>query len=391
MLSLTEDLTDRQKLIISTIRRMMEKYGDDYWFSLDKERKYPDEFVREFEGAGFAAAPVPTEYGGPGLGIKDASLILEEVNALGGNCQPFHGQYYLLSMLSRFASKELKEEFLPRIARGEIRLQTFALTEPEAGTETTRIRTFAEKRGHMYHIRGHKIFISRLEQSDLMVLAARTTPYENVQKKTDGISLFLAPLSAAEGVKFNKIEVMLNSQTYELFIEDLKIPERYLIGEEGLGFKYLLNILNPERILLASECIGDARWFIDKAVNYAKSRIVYGRPIGINQGVQFPLASGYANLVGAREVRSLAADLFDRGADVRIVGAQANISKYLATECSWQAANAAMDVYGGYGMATASHIERKFRETRLYRVAPIPQNLVLAYIAQSVLELPRSY
>lgn len=369
----------------------MEKYGDDYWFGLDREKKYPDEFVEEFERAGFAAAPVPTEYGGPGLGIKDSSLILEEINALGGNCQPFHGQYYLLSMLSRFASNELKQEFLPRIAKGELRLQTFALTEPEAGTETTKIRTFAEKHNHTYRVNGHKIFISRLEQSDLMVLAVRTTPYDKVLKKTDGISLFLVPLASLGGLKYSKIDVMFNSQTFELFIEGLEIPERYLIGEEGLGFKYLLNILNPERILLASECIGDTRWFIDKAVNYAKSRTVYGRPIGSNQGVQFPLAETYAKLVAAREVRSSAADLFDRGADVKIVGAQANISKYLATECSWQAANVAMDIYGGYGTATENHIERKFRETRLYRVAPIPQNLVLAYIAQSVLELPRSY
>lgn len=388
---LDENLTDGQRLAISSIRQLMERYGDDYWFKLEKERNYPEQFVTEFEKAGFAAAPIPEEYGGPGLGIKDASLILEEINALGGNCQPFHGQYYLLSMLSRFASAELKQEYLPRIAKGELRLQTFALTEPEAGTETMRIRTFAEKHNHGYRITGHKIFISRFEQSDLMVLAARTTPYENVQKKTEGISLFLVPLAEVKGIQHNKIEVMFNTQTYELFLEDLELPERYLIGEEGLGFKYLLNILNPERILLASECIGDARWFIDKAVSYAKSRVVYGRPIGSNQGVQFPLAEAYANLIAARGVRSTAADLFDSNADVKTVGAQANISKYLATECSWQAANAAMDVYGGYGMATDSHIERKFRENRLYRVAPIPQNLVLAYIAQNVLELPRSY
>ena len=386
-----EDLNERQTLAISSIRQLMTKYGDDYWFGLEKEKKYPEEFVSEFEKAGFAAAPIPEVYGGPGLSIKDASLILEEINSLGGNCQPFHGQFYLLWMLSRFASDELKREYLPKIAKGELRLQTFALTEPEAGTETTKIRTFAEKDGDTYRISGHKIFISRYEQSDLMVLAARTTPYEAAAKKTEGLSLFLVPLAEARGIRHSKIDVMFNTQTYELFIEGLELPERYRIGEEGAGFKYLLNILNPERILLASECVGDARWFIDRAVNYVKARNVYGKPIGANQGVQFPLADVYANLVAAREARSKAADLFDQGADLKNVGAHANIAKYLATECSWNAANIAMDVYGGYGMALDSHVERKFRETRLYRVAPIPQNLVLAYIAQSVMELPRSY
>ncbi|MDV3243642.1 MAG: acyl-CoA dehydrogenase [Nitrososphaerales archaeon] len=272
-----------------------------------------------------------------------------------------------------------------------MRLQSLALTEPEAGSESTKIKTFAEKRGGFYHVKGHKVFISRVEHSDLMVLVARTTTYERVEKKTDGISLFLVPLGEAKGIEAHKLKMMFNSQTYELFIDDLRIPESNLIGEEGEGFRYLLNVLNPERILLAAECIGDARWFIDRSVEYAKGRVVFGRPIGSNQGVQFPIAEVYAKLLAAENVRTSAAELFDSGADERSVGEYANAAKYLASECSWQAANVAMDVHGGSGLAVGNHIERKFRETRLYRVAPISNNLVLSYIGEHVLGLPRSY
>ncbi|MDG6898372.1 MAG: acyl-CoA/acyl-ACP dehydrogenase [Nitrososphaerota archaeon] len=369
----------------------MERYDEAYWEGLDREGSYPDEFARAMEEQDLAAAPVPRSYGGPGLGVYDASLILEEINAKGGNCQPFHGQYYLLFSLAKFASKELKERYLPRIAKGEMRIQSLALTEPEAGSETAKIRTYARREGDSYVVKGHKIFISRVENSDLMVLAARTTPYEEVKKKTDGISLFLVPLSEARGIESRRLEMMFNSQTYELFIDELKIPAENLIGAEGEGFRYLLNVLNPERILLASECIGDARWFIGKSVEYAKERIVFGRPIGSNQGIQFPIAEAYARLLAAEKVRTSAARLFDSGAVEAAVGEQANVSKFLASECSWQAANMAMDVHGGSGLAVGSHVERKFRESRLYRVAPVSNNLVLAYIAEHVLGLPRSY
>lgn len=389
--SYRESLTDDQKLIASTVNQIMRKFGDDYWHGVEVAGKYPNDFVAEFEGAGLTALPVPEEYGGAGLGIREASLVLEEINAHGGNCQPFHGQYYLSFMISKFASSMLKKQYLPSLAKGKLRMQTFALTESEAGSESTRIKTFAEKKNGMYIVRGHKIYISRIEHSDLMVLAARTTPYDSVEKKTDGISLFLVPLKDASGLRVQRITTMFNSQTYEVFLDDLTIPEENRIGEEGKGFKILLNVLNPERILLASECIGDARWFIRKSVDYAKDRIVFGKPIGANQGIQFPIADAYAKLLAAERVRARAAELYDRGADEKAVGEYANISKYLAAECSWQAANTAMDVFGGNGMAVDYHIERKFRETRLYRIAPISQNLVLAYIGHTVLGLPRSY
>jgi acyl-CoA dehydrogenase len=386
-----EGLTGEQKLMVSTVNQIMHKFGEDYWKDIDIARKYPDDFVAEFESAGLTALPVPVEYGGAGLGIREASLVLEEINAAGGNCQPFHGQYYLSFMISRFASSKLKEQYLPPIAKGKLRMQTFALTESEAGSELARIKTFAEKKDGEYLVKGNKIYISRIEHSDLMVLAARTTPYDSVEKKTDGISLFLVPLKDANGLRVQKISTMFNSQTYEVFLDDLKIPEENRIGDEGKGFRILLNVLNPERILLASECIGDARWFINKSVEYAKDRIVFGRPIGSNQGVQFPIADVYARLLAVDKVRWHAAELYDEGADEKTVGEYANISKYLAAECSWQAANTAMDVFGGNGVSVDYHIERKFRETRLYKVAPISQNLVLAYIGHNILGLPRSY
>jgi len=384
-------LNDEQKLMLGSVKRLMEKYDEAYWAKLDKEGAYPDEFVEAMEEQGLAAVPVSKDYGGPGLGVLDSSLILEEINAMGGSSQPFHGQYYLLFALSKFASQAMKERYLPKIASGELRLQSLALTEPEAGSESTKIKTSAERKGDSYIVKGHKLFISRIENSDLMVLVARTTPYEKVEKKTEGISLFLVSLDKIEGMESHRLEMMFNSQTYELFIDELRIPEASLIGEEGKGFRYLLSILNPERILLSAECIGDTRWFVEKSVEYAKQRVVFGRPIGSNQGIQFPIAEVYAKLLAADKVRTTAAELFDSGGDDRTVGEYANASKYLASECSWQAANVAMDVYGGSGMAVANHIERKFRETRLFRVAPISNNLVLSYIGEHVLGLPRSF
>jgi alkylation response protein AidB-like acyl-CoA dehydrogenase len=384
-------VTDEQQIIIANVRKLMEKYDGAYWERLESEGAYPSEFVEEMERNGLAAAPVPSEYGGPGLGITESSLILEEVNAMGGNSQPFHGQYYLLFALTRFASPRMKQAYLPGIARGNLRLQSLALTEPQSGSDSTSISTFAEKRGDTYLIRGHKVFISRVEQSDLMILVARTTPLREAAKKTDGISLFLVPLNEAKGIERRRLKMMFNSQTYELFIDGLEVPAENLIGREGDGFRYLLGVLNPERILLASECIGDSRWFIERSVEYAKERVVFGRPIGSNQGVQFPIADTYAKLLAASAVRATAAALFDSGAEEKRVGEYANAAKYLASECSWQAANVAMDVHGGSGMAVGTQVERKFREARLYRVAPVSNNLVLGYIGEHVLGLPRSY
>ena len=386
-----EGLSDEQRLIVSTIVELSRKFGEDYWQRLDSEKKYPSEFVAEMGRLGMAGLAIPKEFGGAGYGVREASLVLEEINSGGGNAQPFHGQYYLSFMVSKFASQHSKEKYLPGLASGKLKMQTFALTEPEAGSESTKIKTSAEKRGDGYVIKGHKVFISRLEHTDLVVLAARTTPYRSAQKKTDGISLFLVELKGVKGFEMHRIETMFNSQTYEVFIDGLEIPRENLIGEEGRGFGYILDVLNPERILLASECIGDARWFVQKSVEYAKSRVVFDKAIGSNQGVQFPIADVYAKLLAAEKVRWAAAEMYDAGADERSVGELANTSKYLASECSWQAANVAMDVYGGAGMAVSNHVERKFRETRLYRVAPVSQNLVLAYIAHSVLGLPRSY
>jgi alkylation response protein AidB-like acyl-CoA dehydrogenase len=292
--------------------------------------------------------------------------------------------------MSRFASEELRRKYLPALARGELRLQSFALTEPDAGSDLTRITTTAERSGDRYRIRGRKVFISRVEQSDLMVLVARTTP-ANEAKRTEGLSLFLIDLRDATGIEHTRIPTMFNSQTYELFLNDVEVPAGNRFGDEDRGFEYLLHVLNPERILLASECIGDARWFIDRSTEYAKTRVVFGRPIGSNQGVQFPLAEAYARLAAADLVRWQAVRLHELDADPKDVGRYANIAKYLASECSWRAANVAMDIHGGYGMARSMHIERKMRETRLYQVAPISNNLVLAHLAHHVLGLPRSY
>ena len=388
---MTPVLTEAQRLLVSTVGRLMDRFGPDYWRDLDEREAYPEAFVSEFEAQGFGSLLVPEAYGGSGGTLADASLVLEEIHARGGNAQPFHGQYYLSFLIGRVASEEMRRAVLPALARHELRMQSFALTEPDAGSDLTRISTTAERRGDGYVIRGRKVFISRVEQTDLMVLVARTAARASGDQRREGLSLFLIDLRKAKGIERNRIPTMSNSQTYELFLNDVEVPAESRIGEEGRGFDYLLHILNPERILLASECIGDARWFIDRSTAYAKQRVVFGRPIGSNQGVQFPLAEAYARLVAADLVRWEAVRRFESDADPKEVGRHANVAKFLASECSWRAANVAMDVHGGYGMARDMHIERKMREARLYQVAPVSNNLVLAHIAHQVLDLPRSY
>ena len=382
---------EAQRLLVTTVRQLMDRFGPDYWLGLEDRQAYPEDFVSEFEAQGFGSLLLPEEYGGAGGTLTDAALVLEEIHAAGGNAQPFHGQYYLSFLVSRFASEPIRQRYLPALARGDLRMQSFALTEPDAGSDLTRITTLAERDGDRYRIRGRKVFISRVEQSDLMVLVARTSPLEEGAKRTEGLTLFLVDLREAKGIQHTPIRTMFNSQTYELSLDGLEVPAENRIGEEGKGFGVLVHVLNPERILIASECLGDARWFIDRSAAYAKQRVVFGRPIGSNQGIQFPLADAYARLVAADGVRWHAARLFESDADPKEVGDYANIAKYLASECSWRAANVAMDIHGGYGMARDMHIERKMRETRLYQVAPVSNNLVLAHVAHHVLGLPRSY
>ena len=383
--------SEAQRLMLANVGRLMEAYGPDYWKGLEDREAYPEAFVKEFEAQGFGGLLVPTEYGGAGGTLSDAARILEEIHARGGNAQPFHGQYYLSFLVSRFASPEIRMKVLGPLGKGERRMQSFALTEAEAGSDSTRIRTTARREGDRYVVNGRKMFISRVEQSDFMVLVARTSPLDEAAGRTKGLSLFLVDLREAQGIEHTRVRTMFNSQTYEVFLNDVAVPASALIGEEGRGFEYLLHVLNPERILIASECLGDARWFLNRSTEYAKSRVVFGRPIGSNQGVQFPIARAYAELVAADLVRWEAVRLYEADADRRAVGEHANLAKYLASECSWHAGNVAMDVHGGYGLTRDLHIERKLRETRLYQVAPVANNLVLAYVAHNVLGLPRSY
>jgi len=365
------------------------KFGDEYWRRLDKERGYPTELVRALTEQGWLAALIPEQYGGTGLGITEASIILEEIDHQGGNAAACHAQMYIMGTLLRHGSDEQKARYLPRIASGELRLQAFGVTEPNAGSETTRIQTTAVRHGDRYVVNGQKIWTSRFLHSDLMLLLARTTTYEDLADKTQGLSVFLVDLREAKGaIEARPIETMMNHGTTQLFIRDLEIPAANLIGEEGSGFRYIIDGWNAERILIAAECIGDARWFIERAAAYAKQRIVFDRPIGQNQGVQFPLARAHALTESADLLRWKAAWLFDAG---KPCGPEANMAKYLASEASWDAANACLDTHGGFGFAADYDVERKFRETRLYKVAPINNNLVLAYVAQHVLGLPKSY
>ena len=380
-----------QQAIRDAVRGLCARYPGEYWRDLDRRSAYPAEFVRALTEAGWLAALIPAEYGGGGLGLAAAAVILEEINASGGNAASAHAQMYTMGTLLRHGSDAQKKRVLPRLARGELRLQAFGITEPDAGSDTTRIRTTAQPRGSGYVVNGKKIFISRTLQSDLLLLLARTTPFEAVDDKTKGLSVFLVDLKAAVAKKqitIRPIETMLNHHTTELFIDGLELAADDLVGTEGEGFRHIIDSWNAERILIASESLGDGRWFVERAVAYASKRVVFGRPIGANQGVQFPIAQAHAQLVAAGLVRDKAAWLFDNG---KPSGAEANTAKLLASQAAWSAGNAAMDAYGGYAYATEFDVERKFRETRLYLTAPVSNNLVLAYIAEHVLGLPRSY
>ncbi|MDR7416952.1 MAG: acyl-CoA dehydrogenase family protein [Armatimonadota bacterium] len=376
-------------LLRESIRELCKRFPDEYWRELDRRRAYPEEFIRVLTEQGYLSILIPEEYGGAGLGITEASVILEEINRSGGNASACHAQMYTMAPILRYGSEEQKRRYLPRIASGELRLQAFAVTEPDAGSDTTRITTFARRVGDRYVIRGQKIFISRVLQSDLMLLLARTTRYEEVAQKTEGMSLFLIDLrESRDRIRITPIETMLNHPTYQLYFDDLEVPEDALVGEEGKGFRYIVDGWNAERILVAAEAIGDARWFIQRAVEYAKRRVVFGRPIGANQGIQFPIAQAFAHTEAADLMRFEAARRFDRGESC---GAQANMAKLLATEAAWEAANVCMNVHGGYGFAVEYDVERKFRETRLLMTAPVSPNLILAYLGHRVLGLPRSY
>lgn len=381
---------EEQELVRKSVRNFCEsKYPNTYWRELDRRREYPDEFVRDLTRDGFLSCLIPKEYGGSGLGIVEAGIVLEEINRSGGNSSACHAQMYTMGTVLRHGSKEQKEKYLPKISSGELRLQSFAITEPEAGIDTTKIQTTAVRnKDGRYVINGRKIFTSRVQHSDLMLLLARTTAYSDVVRKTDGMSIFLIDLRDARGIKCNKIDTMINHETNELFIEDLQVPAENLIGTEGEGFRYLLDSINAERILISSECIGDASFCLDRAIDYAKSRVVFNRPIGQNQGVQFPLAAAYAKLQAADLMRYKAATLFDQG---KPCGSEANMAKLLSSEASLEAANVAMTTLGGYGMTRNADVERKFRESRLFIVAPIPNYLILSYISEHVLSLPRSY
>jgi acyl-CoA dehydrogenase len=374
----------------SAVRALCQEYPDAYWRELEAKRAYPEAFVRALTDAGYMATLIPEQYGGAGLGVTQASVILEEIHHSGGNAAACHAQMYIMGTLLRHGSDKHKREYLPRIADGSLRLQAFAVSEPNTGSDTTQLKTTAVRQGDRYIINGQKIWISRAEHSDLMLLLARTTPLEQVKKRTEGLSTILVDLrqAAGHGLTIRPIRTMMNHATTELFFDNLEVPVENLIGEGGQGFRYLLDSLNAERVLIASECIGDARWFIERACRYAKERVVFGRPIGQNQGVQFPIARAHANLEAARLMVVRAASLFDAA---KPCGAEANMAKLLAADASWEAANVALQTYGGFGFAEEYDIERKFRETRLYQVAPISTNLILSYLAEHVLGLPRSY
>jgi acyl-CoA dehydrogenase len=372
------------------VRDLCRAFPDAYWRDLDARRAYPDAFVKALTGAGYLAALIPEEFGGSGLGIDEAAVILEEINRSGANAGACHAQMYTMGTLLRHGSADQKRAVLPKIATGELRLQAFGVSEPTTGSDTTQMKTVAARRGDRYVIRGQKIWISRAEHSDLLLLVARTTPLAEVRKRTEGLSILLVDLRDAvgRGLTIRPIRTMMNHATTELFFDDLDVPVEALVGEEGQGFRYLLDGLNAERILIAAECVGDGRWFLDRAARYARERVVFGRPIGQNQGVQFPIARAHVNVEAADLMRIRAAEKFDRGEPC---GAEANMAKLLAADASWEAANVAVQTHGGFGFAEDYDIERKFRETRLYQVAPVSTNLILAYVAEHVLGLPRSY
>jgi acyl-CoA dehydrogenase len=372
------------------IRELCGQFDSKYWQEVEERAGYPDAFVKALTDAGWLAALIPEEYGGGGLTVTEASVILEEINRSGANSGACHAQMYIMGALLRHGSNDQKRKYLPGIAAGQLRLQSFAVTEPTTGTDTTKTRTTAIRKGDRYIVNGQKVWISRIQHSDLMLLLARTTPLPDVKKKSEGMSIFLVDLRGADqkGMTVRPIRNMVNHETNEVFFEDFEVPADNLIGQEGMGFRYILDGMNAERILIAAECIGDGYWFIDKARSYANERIVFDRPIGKNQGVQFPIARAYANVRAADLMRFEAARLFDGG---QPAGAEANMAKLLAADASWEAANACLQTFGGFGFAAEYDVERKFRETRLYQVAPISTNLILSYIGEHVLGMPRSF
>jgi acyl-CoA dehydrogenase len=372
------------------VRAVCNQFDSAYWQQVDDVRGYPEAFVQALTEAGWLSALIPEEYGGSGLSLTEASIIMEEVNRSGGNSGACHGQMYNMGTLLRHGSPEQKKKYLPKIATGELRLQSMGVTEPTAGTDTTKIKTVAVKKGDKYVVNGQKVWISRIQHSELMILLARTTPLDQVKKKSEGMSIFIVDLREAigHGLEVKPIRNMVNHETNQLFIDNLEVPAENLIGEEGRGFKYILDGLNAERILIAAECIGDGYWFIDRATKYAKDRVVFDRPIGQNQGVQFPIARAYVNIEAANLMRYKAAALFDAR---QPCGAEANMAKLLAADSSWEAANACLQTHGGFGFAAEYDVERKFRETRLYQVAPISTNLILSFVGEHILGMPRSF
>ncbi len=376
--------------IRESVRRLCEQFPGEYWRKMDRESEYPAAFVAALTEAGFLSALIPEEYGGSGLSLSAAAAILEEVQHAGCNGGACHAQMYIMGALLRHGSEAQKRQYLPEIASGKLRLQAFGVTEPGSGTDTTSLKTFARREGDRYIVRGQKIWTSRAAHSDLMLLLARTMPKEQVEKRTDGLSIFLVDMREAlkNGLTIRPIRTMMNHSTTEVFFDDVPIPSDSLVGEEGKGFRYILSGMNAERILIAAECVGDAKWFIDKSAAYAKERVVFGRPIGQNQGVQFPIARAYAQMRAAELMVREAARLFEAGENC---GAEANMAKMLAAEASWAAAEACVQTHGGFGFAEEYDVERKFRETRLYQVAPISTNLILSFLAEHVLGMPRSY
>ena len=385
-----EPVVDQYQDIRDAVRSLCAAYPDEYHRKIDAARGYPEAFVDALTAAGWMAALIPGEYGGSGLGLAEASVIMEEINRCGGNAGACHGQMYNMNTLLRHGSEEQKRYYLPKIASGEWRLQSMGVTEPTTGSDTTKIRTTAVRQGDRYVINGQKVWISRIQHSDWMILLARTTPLAEVTRKSEGMSIFMVDLRLAEqsGMTVRPIPNMVNHETNELFFDNLEIPADNLIGQEGLGFRYILDGLNAERTLIAAECIGDGYWFIDRVSKYVGERVVFGRPIGQNQGVQFPIAESYIEVQAADLMRWKACQLFDAR---QPCGAEANMAKYLAAKASWEAANACLQFHGGFGFADEYDIERKFRETRLYQVAPISTNMILSYVAEHVLGLPRSY
>ncbi|HKQ23547.1 MAG TPA: acyl-CoA dehydrogenase family protein [Burkholderiales bacterium] len=384
------DRAESHQQIRAAVRDLCSRFPGEYWRKLDEARAYPEEFVHALTAAGWLSSLIPEEYGGAGLGITEASIILEEVNRSGANSGACHAQMYIMGTLLRHGSGAQKRKYLPDIAAGKLRLQSFAVTEPTTGSDTTRLKTMAVRNGDRYIVNGQKVWTSRVQHSDLMLLLARTTPLDRVQSKSDGLSVFLVDLrvSGGKAITVRPIRNMPNHETNEVFLDNLEVPAENLLGEEGKGFRYILDGMNAERILIAAECVGDGHWFIERASRYARERVVFERPIGQNQGVQFPIARAHVNVEAADLMRYKAAALFEEG---KPCGAEANMAKMLAADASWEAANVCLQTHGGFGFAAEYDIERKFRETRLYQVAPVSTNLILAYIAEHVLGLPRSY